>query len=371
MRLIRGRRMNYYIEEIRLEKDKESVKKHAGGKAREDVHSILIKEKYTPIEIKISDDNREKAGKLDKIKMHWDVYTKWKRSLKGLKKGDSIVFQYPILDHSLFMGRLGRKLRKKGVKVILLVHDLSLFRTYKDIKKSIKIRQYIEEEIMLKQAYKIIVHNEKMKQALNEKGFDVNKMISLELFDYIIPNFKEIPQREYKNKKTIIVAGNLMKSKTGYIYKLPEDVKFNLYGVGYEGSLQKDNITYMGSFLPEKLPFEMVGDFGLVWDGPDSDACTGTYGEYLKVNNPHKTSLYLASGLPVIIWKDAALAEFVTKNGVGLVVNSLNDISDIIKELSEKDYMEMINNVKTIQKKLLEGYYLKNALLKCGEKGIV
>ena len=34
-----------------------------------------------------------------------------------------------------------------------------------------------------------------------------------------------------------------------------------------------------------------------MWDGPSPDTCAGVYGAYLRYNNPHKTSLYLAAGL--------------------------------------------------------------------------
>ncbi|NRO11242.1 Beta-1,6-galactofuranosyltransferase WbbI [Lactobacillus helveticus] len=48
-------------------------------------------------------------------------------------------------------------------------------------------------------------------------------------------------------------------------------------------------------------------------------------GNYLRYNDPHKLSLYLASGIPVIIWKKAAEAKFVEENKVGITVDSLED----------------------------------------------
>ena len=40
----------------------------------------------------------------------------------------------------------------------------------------------------------------------------------------------------------------------------------------------------------------------------------------------HKLSLYLAVGLPVIIWEKAAEAEFVLKENVGVTVKSLYEL---------------------------------------------
>ncbi len=51
----------------------------------------------------------------------------------------------------------------------------------------------------------IIVHNDIMKNVLAGQGFPSDKMVSLEVFDYLIPNFEvqALPQ------KTNLVAGNL------------------------------------------------------------------------------------------------------------------------------------------------------------------
>ena len=75
-------------------------------------------------------------------------------------------------------------------------------------------------------------------------------------------------------------------------------------------------------------------------------------------------SLYLSSGLPVIVWKDSAEANFVEKNGVGLAVNSLFELSEMLGEISQDEYLQMATNAKNIMKNLKEGYYLKTAVNK-------
>lgn len=106
----------------------------------------------------------------------------------------------------------------------------------------------------------------------------------------------------------------------------------------------------------------MNGDFGLVWDGPESKTCTGVYGDYLKFNNPHKTSLYLASGLPIIIWKEAAMAQFVLKNECGIVIDSLDDIEFKLSKISSASYRKMKMNAEEIGKKLRSGHFTRSAL---------
>ena len=87
--------------------------------------------------------------------------------------------------------------------------------------------------------------------------------------------------------------------------------------------------------------------------------------EYLKMNNPHKASLYLASGFPMIVWSQSALADFVRKNQCGIIVDSLFEISESLDSLSEEDYQELIKNSKKIGEKIRDGYFLKTALEKC------
>ena len=153
-------------------------------------------------------------------------------------------------------------------------------------------------------------------------GIPLEKMIELDIFDYLIGKEGEKIQERGKRKPgySCIIAGNLDKQKSAYVYELPKDIAFDLYGPNYTGQAG-GNICYHGSFPPAELPYELEGNFGLVWDGISVDTCAGVYGEYLKVNNPHKTSLYLASGIPVFIWKEAALAEFVEQERVGIKIS--------------------------------------------------
>lgn len=82
----------------------------------------------------------------------------------------------------------------------------------------------------------------------------------------------------------------------------------------------------------------------------------------LKINNPHKTSLYLASGMPVIIWDKAALAEFVQRNCCGITIKSIGEIDEKLKVMSEEEYQTIKANAENIGKRLRSGYYTISAL---------
>ena len=193
-------------------------------------------------------------------------------------------------------------------------------------------------------------------------------MISLDIFDYL--HECQLSERT-ADKKSVTVAGNLKREKCEYIYKLCEndqvDFTLHLYGPDFKPVKVPESVIYHGSFPPDKLPEKLEGSFGLVWDGTETDRCGGNPGEYIRYNNPHKCSLFLACNMPVIIWKEAALADFVIKNNVGITVNSLQEISSVLEELSDDEYKIMVKNASAIGAKMRSGEYFKTALNKAVE----
>ena len=133
-------------------------------------------------------------------------------------------------------------------------------------------------------------------------------------------------------------------------------------GVGFDESRALENETYFGSFLPDELPAALEGGFGLVWDGDSAETCSGVFGEYLRYNNSHKASLYLASGFPLVVWKQSALSHFVLEKGCGIAVESLHDLKETIDNLSDTDYQDLVDNAKRVGQEIRDGHYLKTAL---------
>ena len=105
----------------------------------------------------------------------------------------------------------------------------------------------------------------------------------------------------------------------------------------------------------------MEGNYGLVWDGPSADSCEGNYGNYLKYNDPHKFSLYRAAGLPVIVWKESALASFVEMYNVGMSISSLSELRTLPK-IESNEYKSFCNNVRKLTIKIQQGDFLRTAV---------
>ena len=320
---------------------------HAGNKARADIDNILNKrygESYINIEQYAYNDLYHKikhyAGM---IVQYIYIY---------ILNNRFVIIQYPFYYKSMLKRVLNRMLLKNRVAVI--IHDVDSLRNSGD--------KNLEDEVaLLNRAEVIIVHNLKMKKKLVDCGLKA-KCIVLGLFDYLL---EDVPKDNRTLGKEIVFAGNLSKSsflKTERFSLL--NINFNLYGPNYDaGNISSRNTKYLGSFRPDAIPYVLKGNFGLIWDGNSTETCSGDVGYYMKYNNPHKLSLYIAAGLPVIVWREAAIAEFVEKEGIGILVNNLDEIEKRIDSLDSKDYLMLLNNIDRIKSKVLKGSFTMEALI--------
>lgn len=327
---------------------------HAGTKAPDDVISIADTLGFNHLNIDVR--FKEASNKIKKFFFLFITVFDWLKLYCKVEKNSVVLCQSPMNGGGFLRSFILRRLKKKKhVFFIFLVHDVELLRFKSPLKSSIK-----EFNTMLEVADKMIVHNEKMKRwFIDEKHVDESRLVVLEIFDYLYP-YKE---KEVSFDKAVTIAGNLGHYKAPYLIHLKElSTKYYLYGPFYSSALDGDNVIYKGSFPSDELPYLLSGGFGLIWDGTEVNTCSGDYGNYLRYNNPHKLSLYLASGLPVFIWAEAAEADFVKENGVGYCINSLSDIDKIMETLTEEEYREKAENCQKIAKKLVNGEYAKKAI---------
>lgn len=324
------------------------IEPHAGSKARLDVIHILKDMHWKPLHT-----HRRFGGDfLHKIASVPIIIADWYNISNYVKSGDILLIQYPLdmyLKISMFSIPFIRKIKNEGVKIILLIHDLESLRGYTDS----------VENLFLPLSDAIIVHNSIMSDYVRNKYELTIPIISLDIFDYLIPD------NEYSAcSKGIDIAGNLDVNKSSYVYLLQKNFpnyQFNLYGPNFDFS-RPEKIWYRGSFPSDVLHKVLHGKFGLVWDGDSVATCSGSHGEYLRVNNPHKLSLYIASGRPVIIWNEAAEASFVKKEGVGLTVSSISEALKMVNTISVQEYNAMMHNARRVGQNLRNGYYTTRAI---------
>lgn len=347
--------MNHYI------RIKPAKRETAGFKAPEDVNQICQSMGMRPIDFPKFPNHYSKLRK--RLWLYTVVPMNWIKVFFRVKKGDVVLFQHPMYANRLITPMVKGIRKLKGCCFVALIHDLESLR--KGIGGVVSYKQDREEysdTVMLDAFDRVICHNPSMREYMLRQGFADEKLITLEIFDYLCPDNGRKP--ELGDRADIAVAGNLAPTKSGYVYDMDvSSIRLDLYGIHFQEDAfhGKENVRYNGAFHPDELPGKLEGSFGLVWDGPVSTTCAGNTGEYLKYNNPHKTSLYLAANLPVIIWEQAALASFVKEHGLGITVGSLSQIDAAVRSLSREEYDRMAKNAHAMGEKIRSGYFFRTA----------
>lgn len=334
----------------------------AGAKAPSDVYEIARECGARELLFEVAKIHKNLNN--TRIRAFFTGLKNWKNVLKTIENDSWIIIQHPNENILVANKYIDICKRKKNAHFIAIIHDLnSIRKSFVYSEKALSKRNKLADEVILKKCEYIICHNSNMKNYLINKGFAEDRILTLEIFDYL-HNCK-LPEKRKKEKK-VVIAGNLMKNKCEYLYKLlsKDSLPFELelYGPNFTCEQVPKFAHYHGVCRSDELPGKLEGSFGLVWDGTEIDKCTGNAGEYIKYNNPHKCSLFLASNMPVIIWKHAALASFVEENGVGICVESLEEVGDIIDSLTNKEWAEVLDNVKKVGEKIRGGHYLKKSL---------
>ena len=310
---------------------------NAGGKAKNDAFDIVEKLGFEP-----SYQPAEK--RMMRVMQQY-------RSMHKFDDADIIFMQYPAVDFRILPSFLKHISPKQNS--IALIHDL------RSIQGS-GTEEDVAEIPFLNHFRYVIAHNRFMGTFLKENGY-TGTVVHLDLFDYLHDAGRAIMSS--RGDGSVAFAGNLVKSTFINDLGSLSDTRFILYGnKGDNDFSTMENVEYKGSLPSDEIVYKLEGDYGLVWDGDSVDTCSGKNGEYLRYNNPHKLSLYIAAGKPVITWSQAAIAEFVKDNQIGIVVDSLKDLDRL--DLKEH-YSELKNNVLKLKEKVAEGYYLSQAMEKC------
>ena len=326
----------------------------AASKAHEDVEYFLKKRGYQRLTVQLHD--LSKKAWYDKLIRHGTYLRDWLNIYRTVEDRSLLLIQFPLKLNAPFKEKFLQALReKKGVKTVFLIHDLETLRGLEGQGSANELPQLDA----LSDA--IICHNDAMKAYLIEQGIAADKLFVLELFDY---HTAPLQGERTATRGSVIVAGNLHPQKSVYVYSLGEitDIDFDLYGVGFDPTHVRENIRYCGAFPPAELPAAMEGAFGLVWDGTSVDTCAGNTGNYLRYNNPHKLSLYLSAGIPVIVWDQSAVASLVEKFGVGLCVSSLRELPEKLGTIPAAQYRRMVHNAAWLSEKVTAGAFLNRVM---------
>lgn len=324
----------------------------ARSKAREDVNRIAQGKGFTPILINTRTTTEQAAGGaqsfLSKLLYNFRKFFILLGSLLSIKRGSLVLFQYPFAPFGeVFTYFFCRCLKFKKCHLIVLVHDIVHYRETEVFNKT--------EIKILNLASELILHTPQMRKLFTENGIERPNRL-LWLFDYLTD---EIPVyvNNQSNSNCITFAGALSKS---LFLKNLRDVQFDNIQIHLYGNKPDDTASYpdwmkyISRFSPENVTALTEG-WGLTWDGDRIETLHGPFGNYLKYNSSHKISLYIAAGIPVIISKESALAEFVEKNKLGITISSLLELDKRISEFDKEELQIIRKNVAEMSTVLRKG----------------
>lgn len=277
-----------------------------------------------------SDSDRDLSMRMDGI-------------LASIWHEDIVILQHPSWNDLRYEKAFIRKVRGYSkTKLIIFVHDVI------PLMMNINGGNLDECVEVYNNADVLILPSKKMHELLIENGLTVDKVIYQEVWDYPI-EFHEIPAvferklhflgsaerfpfiKAWSGKSTIELYGN---------EKYSDDPRF-VFNEQMKSDLLVHKISQRG--------------FGLVWAGDDQI-------DYSKLNQPFKLGTYLAACVPVIIQRGMAAADFVERNGVGFVVDALEEADEIVQNISEEEYWKIYERVKNVQFLVSEGYYTRKLL---------
>ena len=278
------------------------------------------------------------------------------RSCLSLRQGDMLVLQYPV---KKYFTLLCHAAKHRGATTVALIHDLGSFR-----RKKLTVEQEIAR---LGKVDHVIATNATMAEWLKQQGLN-KPILALGLHDYL----SSAPLPEINNHRNpgpwrIAYAGTLRSRKNSFIQSYAAIIEgYELHVFGKESKEDpipdSTHVIKHGFVEPDEFMTSNGCDFGLVWDGDSIDCCSGPFGEYLKYNTPHKLSLYLRAGLPVIVWSQSAVAPLITSLGIGITIDSLKDLCEKINSLDDHQITSLQSTVDKVADDIANGRFLKTAL---------
>lgn len=271
----------------------------------------------------------------------------------SITSSDNVIIQWPLYSIKPYVDNHFIKFPHK--KMICFIQDIESYRYNPKDQNSL-----MNDIRFLNRFDVVIVHNQGMTAFLRENGLQTN-VVEWEICDYLIDEARS--KRPNTDRYEICFVGNLQRSGFLYINSCAFQTHINLYGqVGDGKAFTSPQLSYKGVYMPNDKTTMLNGHFGLIWEGNDLETCDGPLGNYLRINNPNRLSLYLANDLPVITWKKAGLARFIEENKIGFTVDSLTEIDGILSRMNTAQYDEMLTNVKRIGEKIRNGYFAKKAI---------
>lgn len=330
--------------------------KNAGSKAMRDVMQLLDGEGYRPMPALPVTANKV-------LKLFLDLPLLVLTVLCLVRRSGTVLYVIP--SNSFRIKLLYRLHQLLGFRLLCFINDIE------QLRMPCSARYAQEEMASIAMGDVIMAPNWQSVHILQTKYGIHQPMVAVGVWDYLsslsTSSESTFDIQQLFAQGAIAYAGNLRKSP--FIQQLGAlPLSFDVWGDGGDGSFAS-NVRYQGTVTPDELPPLLHRcAWGLVWDGPSLEGCEGQLGEYLRFNNAHKCGLYLASGLPLIVWKESGMASFVEEHGVGICVESLHQLPQVLQEVDLSAYRQMREAVERVGERVRRGCYFLDALHRAERK---
>lgn len=299
--------MNYYGK-----MDDSFWSQDASIKPRRDIETLLNRDGAKPIDLPIFKFNDAKANSEESLT----------KQFRFLNDNDTLLLQLPMYVANEV--KLIKIAKATGARIIGLVHDVEYLRGFHSDWKS--------QFASFKLCDALIVTSIFTSEWLETKGYTGDLEV-MNIWPYLLAGKPKRPTYS----KMINYAGNLDRA--------PQMDNMRLYGYVDEESRDKFGDAYAGAYDPNDLPFEINTGYGLVWYNDPK------YQEYTRrYTASHKTSAYLAAGVPTIMQRGSRIGEYT-----GIEVDNLEEASTKIASIDENRYNELLDEVSIFQSSVLSG----------------
>lgn len=320
---------------------------NAGSKAMKDIMALLEGRGYKTVMSLPAGANR--FFKLMDIPLLFFILL-----FKVGRKGAVVYF---IPSNALRVRLLGFFKKVVGFRLLCFINDVESMRM-------VKSERYAAGEMKsIAVADVVLAPNENSVHILREKHHMFNPMIPVKVWDYLVNDsmLSAEHDREISPRGAVAYAGNL--NLASFIEVLQGvGLPFKIWGSGKVKGGGPD-VEFMGEEYPERLVSKVADcSWGLVWYGSVAETCNGQLSDYLKFCNSHKCGLYLAAGIPLIVWKESGMARFVDEYQVGICVSSLSEAADIIRDMDKDAYFVYRRNAQRIGVQVRRGDFFLRAL---------
>lgn len=299
--------MNYYGK-----MDDSLWSQDASIKPRRDIEILLDRDGAKQIDLPIFRFNDIQANSGESLTKQFRV----------LNDNDTLLLQLPM--YVADEVKLIKIARATGARIIGLVHDVEYLRGFQSSWKT--------QFASFKLCDALIVTASETENWIINNGYSGDTAV-MDFWPYLLERKPKRPTYS----KFINYAGNLDRA--------PQVDNIRLYGYADEESVKQFGDSYVGAYDPNDLPFKINTGYGLVWYNDKK------YQRYTRrFTASHKTSAYIASGVPIITQYGSIAGSLM-----GVSVDSLKDISKRVETIDEKVYNDLVDGMILYQDFVLSG----------------